>query len=56
VEFIDRKEELEKLEKGVLAGENFVIIAPRRYGKTTLIRKMLDDLRDRGVLTLYEVY
>jgi len=53
MEFIDRKEELEKLKKGVLAGENFVIIAPRRYGKTTLIRKMLDDLRDMGVLTLY---
>ncbi|WP_457600222.1 AAA family ATPase, partial [Hydrogenivirga sp.] len=53
MEFIDRKGELERLEKGLFAGESFVIMAPRRYGKTTLIRKVLENLKEKEVLTLY---
>lgn len=53
MEFIDRRSELERLKRGLLEGESFVIIAPRRYGKTTLIRKVLEKLKERGVLTLY---
>lgn len=53
MEFIDRVEELRKLEEGLKRGESFVIVAPRRYGKTTLIRKVLRELEDKKFLTLY---
>lgn len=51
--FIDRVEELTKLKEGLKRRENFIIIAPRRYGKTTLIRKVLEELQKEGVYALY---
>lgn len=38
--FINRKEELAKLENGLKLGKDYVLIAPRRYGKTVLARKV----------------
>ncbi|NPA40991.1 MAG: ATP-binding protein [Aquificae bacterium] len=53
MEFINRTEELQRLREGLSLGESFVIVAPRRYGKTTLIRKVLEELEKDNVLTLY---
>ena len=36
--FINRKAELTKLENGLTLGKDYVLIAPRRYGKTALAR------------------
>lgn len=36
--FINRKKELAKLEDGLKLGKDYVLIAPRRYGKTALAR------------------
>lgn len=47
--FIDREEELKRLKRGVLQGENFVLIAPRRYGKTTLIKKVIQELKEQTI-------
>ncbi|EDP74661.1 ATP-binding protein [Hydrogenivirga sp. 128-5-R1-1] len=53
MEFIDRVEELRRLKEGLKQGESFVITAPRRYGKTTLIKRVLQELGDDNLLTLY---
>ncbi|MBY0378899.1 MAG: ATP-binding protein [Burkholderiales bacterium] len=44
--FINRKEELRIIPNGIKLGQNFVLIAPRRYGKTTLIKKIIERLPD----------
>ncbi len=38
--FIKRKKELKIIPKGLQMGQSYILIAPRRYGKTTLIRKV----------------
>lgn len=44
--FINRKKELAEIPNGLLLGQSFVIIAPRRYGKTTLIKKIADQIQN----------
>ncbi|MCS6876134.1 MAG: ATP-binding protein [Aquificaceae bacterium] len=44
--FINRGEELKRLKEGLLRGENFVLMAPRRFGKTTLIKKVFEELKE----------
>ncbi|MCS6998495.1 MAG: ATP-binding protein [Aquificaceae bacterium] len=44
--FINREEELKRLKEGLLRGESFVLTAPRRFGKTTLIKRVFEELRD----------
>lgn len=48
--FINRKKELETIPKGLKMGQNYVIIAPRRYGKTTLIRKIIQYFDDKTTI------
>lgn len=46
-QFYDRTETAELLRKRLLAGaSNIVMFAPRRYGKTSLVAKVLRNLRD----------
>jgi len=42
--FIDRKHEFALLNKGLMAGKDYVLIAPRRFGKTTLIQKVFSEI------------
>lgn len=42
--FIDRKNELVRITTGLKGGKDYVLIAPRRYGKTTLVQKILNDI------------
>ena len=48
--FADREDELAELRSDVEGGQNVVMIAPRRTGKSSLMRACVDELRDRGVL------
>jgi len=48
--FTDRIEELEELETDMLNGLNVALIAPRRYGKTSLVRRAAQELHSDGVL------
>jgi len=51
--FADRAREVEELSADILAGQNVILFSPRRYGKTSLILEVLDQLRTQGVLTVY---
>jgi hypothetical protein len=50
--FTDRQDELEQLKRDVLNGQNVAVIAPRRYGKSSLVRTALSELLADDVLVV----
>jgi uncharacterized protein len=48
--FTDRQAELKSLEADLRNGQNVALIAPRRYGKSSLVRRATQHLVARGVL------
>jgi uncharacterized protein len=48
--FTDRLEEVSALKTDMLNGQNVALIAPRRYGKSSLVRRASQDLLAEGVL------
>lgn len=48
--FTDRQVELQALETDMLNGQNVALIAPRRYGKSSLVRRASQHLVAQGVL------
>jgi AAA+ ATPase superfamily predicted ATPase len=49
--FTDRETEAKELKSDIRNGQNVVIFAPRRYGKSSLLRKVTQELiTDEGVL------
>src|SRR6187200_1953784 len=48
--FTDREEELHELEADILNGQNVVIFAPRRYGKSSLVWRAAQRLIAKKVL------
>src|SRR2546423_3697754 len=48
--FTDRKEELRQLTADVLNGQNVVVFAPRRYGKSSLVLRATQQLIAKRVL------
>ena len=52
-ELIDRDEEAEALLRTAVAGNNSRLIAPRRYGKTSLLRRVIEDARREGWAAVY---
>lgn len=40
--FIDRKKHLANLTVGLKGGKDFILISPRRFGKTTLAQQVLN--------------
>lgn len=51
--FCDREEESAELIRAIQNGQNVVLYSPRRFGKTSLIRRVLDQAAAQGILTLY---
>ena len=51
--FVGREKELRDLENDVRAGQDVVIISPRRYGKTSLVLETIERLRRQKVLAAY---
>jgi hypothetical protein len=49
--FTDRERELRELKSDVRNGQDVVVFAPRRYGKSSLVLRALQDLRRQGVLS-----
>ena len=47
--FTDRDEELRRLERHLENGINVAVIAPRRYGKSSLVAAALRELASRGI-------
>ena len=53
-QFYDRQEPFDKLYRKLSGGSsNVVMYAPRRYGKTSLVTKVLNRFRDEGVPCIY---
>src|SRR5207247_2885055 len=50
--FVDRDAELDRLVSDLGNGQKVFLISPRRYGKSSLIRRALEALRRRGPLTI----
>jgi hypothetical protein len=52
-DFADRRQELAELSRELRDGQHIFLLSPRRFGKTSLIFALLDDLRRRGLLVAY---
>jgi hypothetical protein len=50
--FVNRVVELERLGRDLAAAQKIFLISPRRYGKSSLIRRVLVGLARRGALTV----
>jgi hypothetical protein len=50
--FADRDEEYHRLTTDLAAGQKIFLISPRRYGKSSLIRRSLDSLAKERVITV----
>ena len=51
--FYNREEELLKITRTLASGNNIALYAPRRYGKSSLIAKALNQLRKEGFLCVH---
>jgi uncharacterized protein len=50
--FVDREEELDRLTTDLLAGQKVFLISPRRFGKSSLVRRALTGAHRAGALTV----
>ena len=50
--FVDREDELRRLTDDLASGQKVFLISPRRYGKSSLVRRALDALDRQGTLTV----
>ena len=51
--FIDRQKEIAQIKDDLLNGINIILYAPRRFGKTSLVMQVLNDLKASQVKTVY---
>lgn len=51
-QFTDRADELAQLKADLRNGQNVAVIAPRRYGKSSLVKAVLSDLLAEGILVV----
>ena len=51
--FHDRKEETKRLVYTFSGGNNVVLYAPRRFGKTSLVFRVIEHLEKQGFICIY---
>lgn len=51
--FYDRKEETKRIVDTLQGGNNMVLFAPRRYGKTSLVFRAMQQLEQSGISCVY---
>ena len=51
--FINRAEDRKRLDANLTHGINTIIISPRRWGKTSLVKKVLTDINDDRFITVF---
>jgi AAA+ ATPase superfamily predicted ATPase len=51
--FCDRKSEIDELASHAYNKANVVLFSPRRYGKTSLVKKVQHHLKQKGLITIY---
>ena len=52
-QFCNRDKEVKELVAEITNCQNIIIFSPRRYGKTSLIKRVLGKVKARGILTFY---
>ena len=52
-QFCNRDKEVKELVAEITNCQNIIIFSPRRYGKTSLIKRVLEKVKARGILTFY---
>ncbi|NIO06718.1 MAG: hypothetical protein GTO40_01535 [Deltaproteobacteria bacterium] len=52
-DFADRRREQAELAKELADGQHLFLLSPRRFGKTSLILTVLDNLNSRGTMVAY---
>lgn len=52
-QFTDRQIEQQELKVFLSSGQNVLLQSQRRYGKTSLIKKVLEDLEKEGIICIY---
>ena len=53
--FINRKSEIENLTYGISNLQDYILIAPRRYGKTSLVHKVLTSLESNTNFIIIDI-
>lgn len=51
--FVDREQEMKDFSMWLKSGQSLVVYSPRRYGKTSLVLKLLKNFRKEGFQTVY---
>ena len=51
--FYNREEELARIKHTLADGNNIALYAPRRFGKSSLVKKALKELANEGFVTVY---
>ena len=51
--FINRTEDCKRLDANLTHGINTIIISPRRWGKTSLVKKVLNDIHDDRFISVF---
>ena len=51
--FYNREDELLRIKQTLRGGNNITLYAPRRYGKSSLVNKALNELEKEGFITVY---
>ncbi|MDL2228054.1 ATP-binding protein [Bacteroidales bacterium OttesenSCG-928-K03] len=51
--FYDRKEELKRIVAILTGGNNMVLYAPRRFGKTSLVFRVIEKMEKEGYICIY---
>ncbi|MDZ7742727.1 MAG: ATP-binding protein [Bacteroidota bacterium] len=51
--FYNREKELLRIKQTLSGGNDITLYAPRRYGKSSLVKKALDELQKEGFITVY---
>ena len=51
--FYDRKEETKRIVDTLSGGNNIVLFAPRRYGKTSLVFRAMQQMEQNGISCVY---
>lgn len=46
--FTDREKEIAEIKSDLLSGQSVIIYSPRRYGKTSLVKKILEEIKSEG--------
>jgi AAA+ ATPase superfamily predicted ATPase len=51
--FTNREDEIKEFTSDLSSGQNILLFSPRRYGKTSLILKVLDNLKKEDIIPIY---